>query len=441
LLNFFIFAHFWQADRRTPNRHSAGPVLQSAIMNNEILPRWQHQNVLRRLENRRVVIIGGARQCGKTTLAGSLGLKNAVSFNLDVKSTFASARDDPEAFVTQAPGKTMIIDEIQKVPDLIPAIKVAVDKNPQPGQFLLTGSVDVRTKPEVEESLAGRIGGIKIRPFSVGERLKLPPLFFDVSAAKSWTRSAMEKKDYFDLALAGGYPEAVTKIPVERYLWHLDYLEALLLKDLKNAANIRRTDALRETISILSAWSSKLMDKTAIGTLSKVSRDTFGSYLSALKLIYLFDEVSCWHKTDYDRVGRQAKVFCNDTGLMASLLNWRLDDIMGDADKSGKLMETFVYNQLCPLVELQPYWEIFHYRDRYQREIDFLVRSPEAIFGIEVKTSSNIDLNASKHLRWFREHIVPGEKFIGIVLYTGREVLPFGQDCYAVPLSSLWQNP
>jgi predicted AAA+ superfamily ATPase len=409
-------------------------------MNGEIFPRWQHANVIRRLQNRRVVIIGGARQCGKTTLAGSLDLENAVSFSLDVKATFVSARDDPEAFVTQVPGKTMIIDEIQKVPELIPAIKVVVDKNPQPGQYLLTGSVDVRSKPEVEESLAGRIGSIKIRPFSIGERLKLQPAFFDVSAAKAWANSTLVKKDYFDLALAGGYPEAITKTPTERYLWHLDYIDALLLKDLKNAANVKRVDALKETISILSAWSSKLMDKTTIGALSKVNRSTFGSYLSALKLIYLFDEVSFWYKTDYDRVGKQTKVFCNDTGLMASLLNWNLDGVMADADKAGKLMETFIYNQLSALAELRPRWEIFHYRDRYQREIDFVVKSPEVIFGIEVKTSSNIDLNATKHLRWFREHIVPGEKFIGIVLYTGKEVLPFGQDCYAVPISSLWQN-
>jgi predicted AAA+ superfamily ATPase len=214
-----------------------------------------------------------------------------------------------------------------------------------------------------------------------------------------------------------------------------------LLKDLKNAANIKRVDALKETINILSAWSSKLMDKTAIGARSKVNRNTFNSYLNALKLIYLFDEVSFWSQTDYDRVGKQTKIFCNDTGLMASSLNWNLDGTIGDADKSGKLLETFVYNQLCPLAELRPRFEIFHYRDRYQREIDFLVKSPDVIFGIEVKTSSNIDIKAAKQLRWFREHIVPGEKFIGIVLYTGKEVLPFGQDCCAVPISALWQNP
>ncbi|MDR0649170.1 MAG: ATP-binding protein [Synergistaceae bacterium] len=409
-------------------------------MNIQILPRWQHQSVLRRLENRRVVILSGARQSGKTTLAHSLNLENSVSFNLDVKAVFASAQSDPEAFVTQAPGRTMIIDEVQKAPDLIPAIKVVVDKNPQPGQFLLTGSVDVRSKPEIKESLAGRIGNIRVRPLSVGESLRLSPGFFDACLSKSWSHSELEKKDYFDLALAGGYPEAILKSPVERYLWHLDYLDALLLKDLKNAANIRRADALKETISILAAWSSKLMDKAAIGALSKVSRNTFNSYLSALKLLYLFDEVSFWSKTDYDRVGRQTKAFCNDSGLMASLLNWNLNDVAKDSDKAGKLIETFVHNQLCPLIELRPHYDMFHYRDRYQREIDFIVKSPDAVFGIEVKTSSSVDLKAAKQLRWFREHIVPGEKFVGIVLYTGKEVLPFGQDCYAVPMAALWQN-
>jgi predicted AAA+ superfamily ATPase len=289
--------------------------------------------------------------------------------------------------------------------------------------------------------LAGRIGSIKIRPFSVGEKLRLKPTFFEASSEKSWSHATLEKKDYFDLALTGGYPEAITKLPIERYLWHLDYLDALLLKDLKNAANIRRVDALKETITILAAWSSKLMDKTTIGALSKVNRNTFSSYLGALKLLYLFDEVGFWSQTDYDRIGKQTKIFCNDTGLMVSLLDWHLDDIMKDPDKSGKLIETFVYNQLSSLVDLQPHWEILHYRDRYQREIDFLVKSPDMIFGIEVKASSSLDMKAAKHLHWFREHIVSGKKFIGIVLYTGKEVLPFGPDCYAAPLSVLWQNP
>ena len=166
-----------------------------------------------------------------------------------------------------------------------------------------------------------------------------------------------------------------------------------------------------------------------------------GLYLNAIKLLYLFDEVSFWHKTDYGRIGKQTKVFCGDTGLMASLLNWNLDEIMGDIDKAGKLLETFVYNQLCSLVELKPQWELFHYRDRYQREIDFIVKGPDVVIGVEVKTSANIDLKAAKHLRWFNQNLAPAENFIGIVLYTGKQVLPFGLNCYAVPLSALWQNP
>jgi predicted AAA+ superfamily ATPase len=289
--------------------------------------------------------------------------------------------------------------------------------------------------------LAGRIGSVRVRPLRVGEKRCLAPDFFDLCQSKSWPSSTLEKKDYFELAFAGGYPEAITKPPIERYLWHLDYLEALLLKDLKNAANVKRADTLKETIGILAAWSSKLLDKTAIGALSKINRNTFSSYLNAIKLLYLFDEVGFWHKTDYDRIGKQTKVFCGDTGLMASLLNWNLDEIMGDIDKAGKLLETFVYNQLCSLVELKPQWELFHYRDRYQREIDFIVKGPDAVIGIEVKTSSNIDLKAAKRLRWFNQNIAPAENFIGLVLYTGKQVLPFGLNCYAVPLSALWQNP
>lgn len=124
-------------------------------------------------------------------------------------------------------------------------------------------------------------------------------------------------------------------------------------------------------IQVLAAWSSKFMELSSICSQLSISRPSIESYIKAIETLYLVDRVRAWHKTDYDRVSKQEKLFLTDTGMLYSILNWRFDSMRFDADMSGKLLETFVYNQIAAIIDAQTEsYEIYHYRDREKREND-----------------------------------------------------------------------
>jgi len=404
--------------------------------------RWRGQNVKDALTTRRVVVISGARQAGKTTLAKQAADKNSVFRPLDVNAVYESAVNDPNGFVKNDSG-TMIIDEVQKVKKLITEIKYAVDNNNRPGQYLLTGSADINSLPEVTESMAGRIKNIRLRPLTQGEILRKKPLFLEKAFNMSFPKqiTGYDKKAIFDLAFRGGYPEAVLlKTQKNRKEWQSDYISTLLKNDLKDVSNINRQDSLNDLIEILASWSGKFMDIQPIGSSLGLSRPTVVSYINALEALFLFDRVAPWIKTDYDRVSRSFKHYATDTGFMAAVLNWKYDDIDMDVDRSGKLMETFVYQELAAHVDLDSSYSLYQYRDREKREIDFLVeRDDGAIIGIEVKASHSVSSSDFAHQKWFSENIIKSKKpYIGIVLYSGDQTLPFGENFLAVPTAALW---
>ena len=171
-----------------------------------------------------------------------------------------------------------------------------------------------------------------------------------------------------------------------------------------------------------------------------VANQTLDSYLGILENTYIADKLSPWLKSDYERVNKQSKYYITDTGLMAALLNWKAEDLLLDADKSGKIFETFVYNQLMSQVECNSSdWQLYHYRDREKREIDFILQNNDDIVAIEVKAGSNINKDQFKHIKWFKENLVRDKNFIGIVLYTGEHIVSFGENLYAVPMNNLWE--
>jgi predicted AAA+ superfamily ATPase len=403
-------------------------------------PRWQITVIKERLKTRRIVVIAGPHQCGKTTLAKQVMTKKDSFRTLDDENVHRAAINGPLDFAKHNQG-TLIIDEVQKAPQLIPAIKMVVDDNNTPGQFLLTGSADIQSLPAVSESLAGRVSHIRLRPLSVGEILGKKPTFLDASFKHIWPTvlKGYDKAAILELAFRGGYPEAVKLGDKERRYWHLDYAESILRRDLKQIANIQRQSAMEELLSVLSAWSGKLMDINAICSKFGVDRKTLVSYINILVSLFLFERVFPWVNTDYERTGRREKIYITDTGLMASLLNYRLDDILLDHDRSGKIIETFVFNQLAALCDLEKSFLFRHYRDRTGREIDFVIENDRGeILGIGVKSSSSYSASDARHLRWFRQNIVKDKPFVGLILYTGENTLSLGNDIYAVPIAALW---
>ncbi len=400
--------------------------------------RWQAERVKKALKTRRIVIVSGARQVGKTTLSGQISSEDCTYRTLDDPGLLAAALEDPKGFVKN-PSGTMVIDEIQKVPALLPAIKQVVDKDNRPGQYLLTGSANIQTLPGVSESLAGRVKNIRLRPLTVGEILGRRHSFLERAFTADFPTKipGCDKEAMIDLAFRGGYPEAV-RISDDRKEWHKDYINSLIERDLKDIANIKRQASLRELVGVLASWSAKFMDVVGICASLSVSKATIESYMNALISLYLFDRVPPWLRTDYDRIGRRPKFYAADTGLMASILGWHAKEVYLDPDRSGKLAETFVFQELAAQVELDEQYALYQYRDREKREIDFVVeRDDGSMIGVEVKSGQSVAKGDFRHLEWFKNNLAK-KPFKGIVLYTGEDTLSFGKDMLAVPMASLW---
>ena len=406
-----------------------------------MLKRWQENSLKDALNSRRVVILSGARQCGKTTTSKTIVDNDCIFRTLDDTTLLTAAQSDPKSFIKHSK-KTMIIDEVQRVPELITAIKKTVDENTKYGQYLLTGSVNLQTLPTVKESLAGRVKKIRLRPLSQGEIIENNPNFLNrLSKLDFVDNSDFDKESLLELMFKGGYPEPLfMNNQKDRTSWYKDYLNTIIEYDLKDIANIKRQDTLKDLMAIIASFSSKFIDKSKITTSMGIANQTLDTYLGVLENTYLVDKLSPYLKTDYERVNKQSKYFVSDAGLMCSVLNWKIDDLILDSDKNGKLFETYVYNQLISQVDLENFdYSLYHYRDREKREIDFIIQdSNNTIYGIEVKSGTLISKDHFKHLKWFKNNLAKDKKFVGIVLYSGENVVPFGENMFAIPINNLW---
>lgn len=406
-----------------------------------MLQRWQEKGIKEALNSRRVVILSGARQCGKTTTSKTIVDRDCIFRTLDDTTLLLAAQSDPKNFIKHSK-KIMVIDEVQRVPELITAIKKVVDEDTRYGQYLLTGSVNLQTLPTVKESLAGRVKKIRLRPLTQGEIVKNKPNFLNRLSHREFVDNYdYDKESLLELMFKGGYPEPLFMESLkERTSWYKDYLDTIIEYDLKDIANIKRQDSLKDLMAIIASFSSKFIDKSKITSSMGVANQTLDSYLGVLENTYLVDKLAPYLKTDYERVNKQAKYFVSDTGLMCSVLNWKIDDLILDADRTGKLFETYIYNQLIAQVDLENLdYSLYHYRDREKREIDFIIQDSNNIYGIEVKSGTLISRDHFKHLKWFKNNLVKDKHFVGIVLYSGENVVPFGEDMYAIPINNLWE--
>ena len=403
--------------------------------------RWAKSIVERALNTRRVIIISGSRQVGKTTLAEQAVTNDVIFRTLDDTTLLPVALQDPQGFL-EHDTRTLVIDEIQKAPILLPEIKRIVDKNNTPGQFVLTGSSDVRSNPNIKESLAGRVKNIRLRGLTEGEIQNTKPDFIERLYNKNFPSQikGCSKSAILQLALRGAYPEAITLDKADRKEWYKDYLNALIEHDLKDIANIKNEEALRQIIKALAAWSGKLMDLDGICSACNLSKPTINEYIALIERLYLCERVHPWTHSDYDMIGRTDKMYMTDTGLMAAILGWHYDAVAFDADRFGKLIETFVFNELSAQVDLNSDYTLHHYRDRRDREIDFIIENDQGdIIGLEVKGGSRITKEDFKHLTWFGDHLVKDKKFIGVILYSGENTIRFAENMLAVPTACLWR--
>lgn len=393
------------------------------------------------LEDTPVVVISGPRQSGKSTLARRIAGNGWKYLDLDDDNTLNAALDDPAGLLKRA-GERVIIDEVQRAPALPRAIKFSVDQNRQPGRYLITGSADLLSMPRIADPLVGRSEIVPLLPLSQVELQGRRPglisaLFAGELPAPSETLS---DKDLVSRVMSGGFSEVVKRNTLQRQQqWCRAYLEAVVQRDIREIAGIRKARELRYLFSALAAYSGRLVSQQDLSQKIQLDGKTVNSYIAALEQLFLVRHLSAWHNNALKRLVKKPKLYFMDTALLASLMEASPALIEQNRLLLGPLLETFVFTEL----QKQISWQdrriaLTHYRDKDKVEIDFVLENSRSqLVGIEVKAASTVSSSDFKGLRKLAR--IVGDNFrLGVVFYAGERILPFGDRQLAAPVHCLW---
>ena len=392
-----------------------------------------------------VVLLLGARQTGKSTLAKALleRVPGGRYATLDDPAVCRAAEMDPGGFVAQSHGLT-VLDEIQLAPALFRAIKVEVDRDRRPGRFLLTGSANVLVLPRLSESLAGRMELATLEGLSQSELHGhsgnlVDQLFDDLPPVPR--HFELDREALIAAILAGGYPEARERNSGRRRgQWFESYIRTLLQRDIRDLSQIEGISQMPRILELLSVRSAGLLNLAELSRTLSIPLNTLKRYLNLLEALYILITLPAWSSHLGKRLVKAPKMMLRDTGLMAHLMGAEQGRLQRDPDLLGGLLETFVAGEVRKLLG----WsrsrvKLFHYRTLPGQEVDLLMeRADGRVVGLEVKASASVQPRDFKGLQSLAGTIGPA--FLrGVVLYTGCEILPFGPGLWAMPISALWQ--
>lgn len=411
-----------------------------------LLRRAIKERYLATVRARRVTVVNGPRQSGKTTLVRSeLSNTGGTLRSLDEQGTLAAALADPAGFVALGE-RPLIIDEVQRGgEELVRAIKAQVDRDPRPGQFVLTGSSNFLAVPTIAESLAGRAGFVDVWPFTQGELTGVSDRFIDVAfagagALASGRTAGVSRNELLERVCAGGYPEVHALTGRQRQNWFRDYIRTTIERDVVEISGIRKVDEMRQLLRLLAARSSCELVMQSLINDSALERQAVYDHRAWLQTIHLVSLLPSWSRNLTGRVKRRPKMFITDSGLTAWLVGKTPATLEDPADPAtGRLVETFVFGELRrQLTWSETEADLFHWQDRSGGEVDFVLEASDGrVVALEVKTGQ------TPRAEWFRwltkmRDTVKDRFVVGAVLYAGRDVLPFGERLLAVPISALW---
>jgi predicted AAA+ superfamily ATPase len=387
-----------------------------------------------------VVLVTGPRRAGKTTLVRTLGDAGRTYITLDDQTVLEAARADPTALIRGLDRAT--IDEIQRAPDLLLAIKKAVDEDYRPGRFLLTGSANVLTLPRVADSLAGRMETLRMLPLSRAEIVGTRPNFLErlYAGALESDRQAIVGDPLVQLVLLGGFPEALARESERRRQdWGRSYLTSVLTRDLRDIAEIEKLTELPKFVRLLAEHSGQLVNYSQIGSSINVSYKTSQRYIALLEQVFLVATLPPWYTNTLKRIVKTPKLHFLDSGLLATARGLSFERVRANRDVFGALLESFVFSEVLKLMtaselRLTPY----HFRDQQMREVDIVLeRDDGMIVGIEVKASATVKSSDFGGLRSLAAACQDRFAY-GVVLYDSKDLVPFGDRLAAAPLSCLW---
>ncbi len=395
------------------------------------------------LQDTRVVLLAGPRQAGKTTLARLYASPDRPYLTLDDPATLAAARSDPTGFVRGL--KQAVIDEVQRAPDLLLAIKESVDNDQAPGRFLLTGSTNLMAMPRVADSLAGRLEVITLLPFAQAELAGTPGNLLDRlfdGAGLPGVVNPMVGDDLMACVLQGGYPEALRRTSASRrQAWLQDYVALILDRDVRDIANIDQLDRMPRLLDVLAAHAGQLVNHSSYGAALGLTTPTAQKYVGILERLFLLHQVPPWSSNAVSRLTKTPKLHFLDTGLLAALRDTTASQLQKDRTGYGPLLENFVVSEVLKLIT----WSdkrvrISHFRTKEQDEVDLVLEDRRGrVIGIEVKASATVRPQDLRGLRQLQAAV--GNKFVhGLVLHDHDRITPFDEKLHAAPVSMLWQG-
>ena len=400
-----------------------------------------------------VVLINGARQTGKSTLVQMAANRTDTRtgqtprryLTLDDTAVLRAAKADPAGFINALQGP-VTLDEVQRAPELLLPIKAAVDRQRDPGRFLLTGSADVLLLPDVADSLAGRMEVLSLWPLSTAELADAPQLNrAEALFSGDWSALSVppcDKGELIERLVRGGFPEAAARATQpRREAWFQSYVQAILQRDVRELAHIEQLTEIPNLLQLLATRSASLLNLAELSRTAKLPQTTLKRYFALLEMLFLVVRLPSWERNPGKRLVKAPKVFLPDTGLLGYFMGDTPQSLASKPGLPGGTVETFVLTELLKHVAFSAQrLTLWHYRTQTHIEVDFVLENRQGqITGIEVKASATVDSKDFRGLRHLQE--TEGAIFQrGIVLYAGREVVPFGENLWAVPLSVWWSS-
>ena len=405
-----------------------------------LYPRRIEQRLAEALLDTPVVLLAGPRQAGKTTLVRQVAAKGLRYLTLDDELTLLSAREDPVGMIRSL--DRAVIDEIQRAPQLLLAIKKSVDEDRRPGRFLLTGSANLMALPLVADSLAGRMETLSLLPLSQTEIEGHSANWIDQEFAGQLlkTDSLALGDALTDRVLRGGYPEAITRDSAKRRMaWARQYVDALIQRDVLDVAGIDKLDQLPRFLNALAQTAGQMCNYSQLAGQVGLDGKTAARYAGVFETMYLLKRVDVWARNRLSRVVKTPELQFIDAGLLAMLINLGIEEVRRDRSRFGQVLETFVFGELLKhTTSAEGDYQLLYYRDADKVEVDIVIENAAGqLVGVEVKASATVKASDLRGLR--KLAALAGDQFkMGVLLYDGAETLPLGDGIWAAPLSSLW---
>ncbi len=398
----------------------------------------------------RAAAIVGPRQAGKSTLAKQLQAAGVVPnyFSLDDEALRTAAQADPDGFALSL-ARPAVIDEIQRAPELMLAIKQILDRDHTPGQFLITGSADLVTARVIADALPGRVEYVNLWPLAQAEIAGRSTSIIDALLNESSPQipqingAPKGRAASAEVVLTGGYPDARTRDPRQRTRYFRSYVQSILGRDLPEIGEVRSDPSkLEQLLRLLAARTSGTVNYADLGREVALDDKTVKAHAELLRQLFLVYRLRPFSRNLGSRQVKTPKLFLTDSGMAAALIGVDASRYCAPDQGSlaGMLFETFVLMELIK----QATWsaisvELFFYRDTEKREVDLVIESASGeVVGIEAKAAATATASDARGLRLLRDRL--GARFkAGIIVYSGEHTLPINERIWAVPISGLWQ--